>query len=357
MEVFDSILVKFGATIVGTIALAIPVFIDPRFKNDKSGKFVADITKDYMKNSSLLISLAKSIGKIIISYKDLQNLAGYSCSVNELAQVIKEVTEGKYVRQQVNEEIVAKYTGGSIEEADFIEFSDVPIITPNGELLMENINFKILPGQHTFIAGSNGCGKSSLFRILGELWPLKGGKISKPNFKHIFYIPQKPYFSKGNLRDQIIYPMTFTEFKKNGGTDEELEKLLEYVEATHVLQREKARWESIKEWKDILSGGEKQRVSMARLYFHKPTFAILDECTSAVSVDVEDKMYTQAKNLGITLITVSHRKSLHKFHDYMVKFKENSIIFDKMNEDVINEVDKRKQSSFVGNNPLMNEEN
>lgn len=145
MGIFDSMLVKFGATIVGTIALALPVFFDrfQRYSSNNKTENAAVITKDYIKNSTLVISLAKSIGKIIISYKDLQNLAGYLSSVNELDQVIKEINKGKYQRLQVDETLADKYKGGVINNEDFIEFNHVPIITPNGELLMKDINFKV----------------------------------------------------------------------------------------------------------------------------------------------------------------------------------------------------------------------
>ena len=74
------------------------------------------------------------------------------------------------------------------------------------------------------------------------------------------------------------------------------------------------------DWNDVLSGGEKQRIAMARLFYHRPLFAILDECTSTMSMDVESELYLKAKELEITLFTVSHRSSLFKFHEYILKF-------------------------------------
>eukprot|EP00340_Litonotus_pictus_P001906 CAMPEP_0170520864 /NCGR_PEP_ID=MMETSP0209-20121228/6197_1 /TAXON_ID=665100 ORGANISM="Litonotus pictus, Strain P1" /NCGR_SAMPLE_ID=MMETSP0209 /ASSEMBLY_ACC=CAM_ASM_000301 /LENGTH=426 /DNA_ID=CAMNT_0010807437 /DNA_START=764 /DNA_END=2044 /DNA_ORIENTATION=- len=356
MGIFDSILTRFGPTVVGTFCLAMPIFFDSqkRYNLKNKNENAAVITRDYMKNSSLLVSLAKSIGKIIISYKDLQNLAGYLSSVSDLEQVIKEVNKGQYQRVQVDKTLADKYVGGAVNQDDFIEFQDVPIITPNGELLIKDVNFKILPGQHTFISGANGCGKSSLFRILGELWPVKSGSITKPHFAQIFYVPQKPYLPKGNLRDQIIYPLSYEEFKKRGESDEYLERLMESVDVSHVLKREANKFDTVREWKDVLSGGEKQRVSMARLYYHKPTFAILDECTSAVSIDVEDKMYSHAKNYGITLITVSHRKSLWKFHDFLIRFKEDGVDFGKMNQEILSQ-ETKKMVSNVSENALEEE--
>ena len=89
-------------------------------------------------------------------------------------------------------------------------------------------------------------------------------------------------------------------------TDDDLQDILEQVDLGNLVNRE-GGWDAEREWRDALSGGDKQRIAMARLFYHAPKYAILDECTSALSLDVEQKLYTHAKKLGITLLTVSHR--------------------------------------------------
>jgi len=187
---------------------------------------------------------------------------------------------------------------------------------------MEPLKLVIKQGDHLMITGPNGVGKTAIARVLAGLWESAGGILQRParGVNGLFVVPQRAYMVVGTLRDQIIYPHSYAQFMASGQTDEDLMRILQVVHLAYLPDRE-GGWTTRKEWKDVLSGGEKQRMGMARLFYHQPKFAILDECTSAVSTDVEGLMYQHAKDVGITLITISHRPSLAKYHNRLLTLR------------------------------------
>jgi ABC-type uncharacterized transport system fused permease/ATPase subunit len=129
-----------------------------------------------------------------------------------------------------------------------------------------------------------------------------GGVVSKPDAKSVFYIPQRPYLTLGTLRDQIIYPDTHKNMIDKGTTDEELIAILKIVQISGIVKRE-GGFDVEKDWKDVLAGGDKQRIAMARLFYHRPQFAILDECTSSVSLEV---LLTESRSSASCTHTPKH---------------------------------------------------
>lgn len=327
--IVDNVIAKYLATVVGFSSVALSFLVkNKRHENMKN----FEIMEDYYATGRMVLRMAEALGRLSLAGREMTKLSGYTTRVMLLMTVLKDMKENNYVRTQINsnrensddevtlnKKLVIDMSKRSdiIEKDHVIKFDGVPLVTPNGDVLIKEMSFEVLSGRNVLVCGPNGCGKSSLFRVLGELWPAFGGTLTKPHAGKLFYVPQRPYMTIGTLRDQIIYPDSIGNMKMKGFTDNHLKDFLDKVHLGYILDRE-GGWDSIQDWIDVLSGGEKQRVAMARLFYHKPQFAILDECTSAVSVDVEGFMYTHCREVGITLFTVSHRKSLWKYHEYVL---------------------------------------
>uniref|UniRef100_A0AAR2KNJ8 ABC transporter domain-containing protein n=1 Tax=Pygocentrus nattereri TaxID=42514 RepID=A0AAR2KNJ8_PYGNA len=301
MGIVDSIVAKYIALVVGYLVVSRP-FLDPSNTRHLNSSH-SERLEDYYQSGRMLLSLAQALGRIVLAGREMTRLSGFTTRITEIQEVLKELNSGRYERTMISQSVSIR------------RFEHIPLATPNGDILIRDLSFEVLSGTNVLVCGPNGCGKSSLFRVLGELWPLFGGRLTKPDRGKLFYVPQRPYMTLGSLRDQVIYPDTREDQRRKGTSDKVLKEYLDNVQLGHILERE-GGWDSVQDWMDILSGGEKQRMAMARLFYHKPQFAILDECTSAVSVDVEDYIYSHCRKVGITLFTVSHRKSLWKHHEY-----------------------------------------
>ncbi|XP_012240870.1 ATP-binding cassette sub-family D member 3 [Bombus impatiens] len=326
MGIIDNLVGKYMGTVVGFYAVSIPFFME----NSALTESTNHRFRSYYTYGRMLIKLAEAIGRLVLAGRELTRLAGLTARVTEIKDVLDDLNLGKYERIMISdfkdEPIGSPGEGRIVNKDNVIRFDGVPLVTPNGDILIKELSFEVKSGMNVLVCGPNGCGKSSLFRILGELWPVWSGTVTKPPRGKLFYIPQRPYMTLGTLRDQVIYPHTKTEMIRRGHmTDEDLKKLLDLVQLGHLLERENLTnsegqgWDVVADWMDVLSGGEKQRIAMARVFYHKPQFAILDECTSAVSVDIEDSMYMYCRQANITLFTVSHRRSLWKHHEYYLQ--------------------------------------
>ncbi|GMM34395.1 ATP-binding cassette long-chain fatty acid transporter [Saccharomycopsis crataegensis] len=301
----------------GYIFAALPILLDSAASSNKSTSI-----KQFVTNKRLIFSLADSASRLMYSAKDISTLSGYVDRVFNLLSLLHRCHSLEF---NFNDQYINDIKGTIQNDYNGLRMEKISIIIPSRQgsynpKIINKLTFSMKQGENLLILGFNGSGKTSIERVIAGLWPLYRGLLSKPNDKDIIYLPQIPYFLQhGTLRDQIIYPMTEMEFYEQGYVDDDLVEVLRLVKLQYLLTREPNYINATYDWSSVLSGGEKQRINIARVLFKSPTFVILDESTNAISTDIEDYLYDLLKTRGITFITLSHRPLLMKYHDYLIQ--------------------------------------
>lgn len=201
-----------------------------------------------------------------------------------------------------------------------LSLDNVTLQTPNYQrTLIRNLSFSLQPGQGLLIMGASGCGKSSLLRAIAGLWNSGSGTILRPDLDDMLFLPQRPYMILGSLKEQLLYPKGNLEVE-----DWELEKVLKLVNLPDLITRF-GSLDTEKDWGEVLSLGEQQRVAFGRILVTKPAYAVLDEATSALDIHNEESLYSHLRTTGTTYVSVGHRPSLVKYHDLLLELSEGQV--------------------------------
>lgn len=240
---------------------------------------ISQRTEEFTMAKNLLSSGADAVERIMTSYKELTELTGFTRRVYEMFRLFETESHNSDTPIEIDSKLKPKdqikengpIKSGHVFESEnlkSITVEDISVVTPNGDVIVPSLSLKIEHGMNLLITGPNGCGKSSLFRILSGLWPLKNGTVHRPKLKDMFYVPQRPYLAIGTLRDQIIYPDRVEDMIQKGLTDADLMNIMEIVNLANVVSRE-GGLDAVSDWKDVLSGGEKQRLGLSRIFYHR----------------------------------------------------------------------------------------
>ena len=260
----------------------------------------------------------------------------------------------------------------SSARTNVIAFEDVSVGAPEPggghRLLVERVSMVVEPGRNLLITGPNGSGKTSLLRVLAGLWAPLSGAVTTPSLpagragappsgKAMMWLPQRPYLLQGSLRDQVVYPdvalaeSNAARIKRErraargagaGAFSRSAARRSDDAVSSSAAEEEDERVKRCLrlaglgkfvdgtvpgvglntrhlEWNDVLSGGERQRIGFARLFYHAPPFAILDEATSAINPDEEGTLYQAVIAQGTTVVSIAHRLELRECHELELK--------------------------------------
>jgi vitamin B12/bleomycin/antimicrobial peptide transport system ATP-binding/permease protein len=191
--------------------------------------------------------------------------------------------------------------------ADALAASGLSLQLPSGATLLSGLSLQAGPGESVLVKGPSGSGKSTLFRALAGIWPFSSGQTQLPD--NAMFIPQRPYFPDGTLRAALAYPQPAAQY-----SDEALRQAL----TDALLPQLASRLDEQDAWSQKLSGGEQQRLAIARVLLKQPAWIFADEATSALDEAAEKTLYEKllalvAKTKG-SLVSITHRPNAAAFH-------------------------------------------
>ena len=195
-----------------------------------------------------------------------------------------------------------------------LSFPDVDLALPDGRKLAHIGDLALIPQESALVVGPSGVGKSTLFRAISGLWPFGSGEIQQPAFARLMLLPQRPYIPIGPLREALAYPAASSSF-----SDAQLRDALYHVGLPALVER----LDESDNWQMRLSGGEQQRLAIARALLAAPDWLFLDESTASLDEESEADLYRAiAKALpNTTLVSIGHRSTLNAFHRRRIAFE------------------------------------
>ncbi len=180
--------------------------------------------------------------------------------------------------------------------------ADVP-----GRVILGGTQLQLRPGERVLLSGPSGSGKSTLFRLLAGIWPFAEATVQIPEGARLLFLPQKPYLPIGSLRAAVSYPAA-----EGSVADAALCEALVQV----GLDALSWRLDESRNWSMTLSGGEQQRLAIARALLQQPDWLFLDESTSALDEASEARLYQliQSRLPKAAMVSIAHRSAVAAYH-------------------------------------------
>ena len=221
--------------------------------------------------------------------------------------------EDAFDRALANDKKTPRLTAGP-SEAPTLSLNDVDVALPDGRKLAHIADLVLVPQESTMLVGPSGVGKSTLFRAISGLWPYGSGEIRQPAYAKLMLLPQRPYIPIGPLRDALAYPAPSANF-----SDAKLRETLVKVGLPALADR----LDFNENWQMRLSGGEQQRLAVARALLAEPDWLFLDESTASLDEKSEANLYRAIIETlpNTTIVSIGHQATINQFHKRRIAFE------------------------------------
>ena len=198
-----------------------------------------------------------------------------------------------------------------------ITLDAVHLALPNGRVLLDQTGPIVAPGQSSVVSGRSGSGKSTLFRAIAGIWPFGSGTVERPPGSMLF-LPQRPYIPLGTLRHAVTYPSAPESFD-----DAAVRQALEDAGLGSLA----AELDTEEPWTQRLSGGEQQRLAIARALLLRPDWLFLDEATASLDPEAEADMYGMLRQRlpDTTILSIAHRAEVARWHDRHLSLRDGTL--------------------------------
>ena len=266
-----------------------------------------------MQTGSAFNSVQTALSYFVTTYR---TIAEYQAVVTRLSGFERAIEAGRAAA--LNPPVIEVVPRAGSRE---IAIDHLAVGLPNGEPLLNAKQLALRAGDHVLVNGPSGAGKSTLFRAIAGIWPFGSGRVTVPMDAKMMLVPQRPYFPVATLADAITYPARAGSFD-----DAHLADTLTAVGLPGLIPRlhQEAHWNR------MLSGGEQQRLAIARALLYAPDYLLLDEATAALDEAAEAMLYRllQERLPAATIISIGHRSTLGAFHRRRVAFVREQSRYD-----------------------------
>ncbi|HQS07348.1 MAG TPA: ABC transporter ATP-binding protein/permease [Xanthobacteraceae bacterium] len=251
-----------------------------------------------MQTASAFSSVQSSFSFFISSYS---TLAEWTAVVNRLTGFEASMAA---VKRDANAPAFRHVQSGGTE----VRLANLDVRLPNGSALLHAQGISAHPGERVLVTGPSGAGKTTLLRAIAGIWPFGEGEIALPEQARLMILPQRPYIPAGRLDAALSYPAEPEAYERA-----QFEDVLTAVGLPALV----LRLEEAAAWPHVLSLGEQQRLSIARVLLVRPDVLLLDEATAALDEPLEARLYALiAQRLPkVVLLSIGHRSTLVALHD------------------------------------------